>query len=266
MYICFLSLIYISNVCQLKNTQEGEFKIMLTRLEMKQRAKDSMSSASTHPVLVYLVYAVISIAVVGIIQFITGMFTAGLSLGSAALDNEAASLGALAATIPVTFIIGLVSFAITSVLAAGLTTYMLKTIRHQQAGVESIFSLFKQTVKIFCLCFMIQLFISLWSLLFIIPGIIATYRYAMAVYIYIDDPDKGVLQCITESKLMMVGHKWEYFVLQISFILWGLLCCVTCGLATLYVGPYIRLTLAVYYDNLKFVSNPQPTVESAPQM
>lgn len=248
------------------NTQEGELKLMLTRAEMKQRAKDSMSSASTHPVLVSLVYLVITIAISGIVSFITQMFTMGASLGSAALESDAAAIGAMLAAVPVSIVLSLVSFVITSVLATGMTAYYLKTIRHQQAGIESLFSYFKELVKIFCLYFMVQLFISLWSLLFIIPGIIATYRYTMAVYIYIDDPSKGVMQCITESKLMMVGHKWEFFVLQISFILWGLLCCVTCGLATLYVAPYMGLTSAVYYDNLKFISNPQPTVEPAPQM
>ncbi|MDD2971306.1 MAG: DUF975 family protein [Lachnospiraceae bacterium] len=130
---------------------------------------------------------------------------------------------------------------------------------------ETLFAFFKSAVKIFCLYFMIQLFIVLWSMLFFIPGIIATYRYMMAVFIYIDDPDKGVMQCITESKMMMIGHKWEFFVLQISFILWWLLCIVTCGLASLYVAPYSSLTYAVYYDNLKFINTPQPMNSSPDQ-
>lgn len=239
---------------------------MLTRAEMKQRAKDSMSSATTHPVLVFLVYAVITVAITGIINFITQTVSLGASLGSSALNSDAAAIGAVLALIPTLTILGLVSFVITSVLATGLTAYYLNTIRHQTSGIDTLFSYFKQIVKIFCLYFMIQLFISLWSLLFVIPGIIASFRYVMAIYIYIDDPEKGVMQCITESKMMMVGHKWEYFVLQISFILWGILCCVTCGLASLYVAPYMGLTTSVYYDNLKFINNPQPNVEPAPQV
>lgn len=239
---------------------------MLTRAEMKQRAKDAMSSASTHPVLVTLVFLVISFAITGIISFIMQMMSIGVSIGTSALDSNPAVIGGILAVLPITIILSLVSFVINSILATGLTAYYIKTIRHQEAGMETLFAFFKFAVKIFCLYFMIQLFISLWSLLFFIPGIIATYRYAMAVYIYIDDPDKGILQCITESKLMMVGHKWEFFVLQISFILWGLLCLVTCGLAALYVAPYSGLTCAVYYDNLKYINAPQSApFEGQPQ-
>ena len=104
---------------------------------------------------------------------------------------------------------------------------------------------------------MVQLFTALWSLLFVIPGIIASYRYRMAVYLYLDDPDKGILDCIRESKEMMIGHKFELFVLDLSFILWFLLCAVTCGLAALYVTPYVTLTNSVYYDNLKYITSPQ---------
>lgn len=230
---------------------------MLTRAELKQRAKDSMSAASTHPVLVFLIYFVIVLAISGVINFITQIIVTGASFGAAALESPAAAIGAAATLIPVSLLLSLVSFVVTSILATGLTAYFVKTIRHEQAGIDTLFSYFKFAVKVFCLYFMTQLLISLWTLLFVIPGIIATYRYAMAVYIFIDNPDKGVMECISESKQLMIGHKWEFFVLQFSFLLWGCLCVVTCGLASLYVVPYSGLTCAVYYDNLIYCKNQQ---------
>ncbi|MDD2968532.1 MAG: DUF975 family protein [Lachnospiraceae bacterium] len=236
---------------------------MLTRAELKQRAKDSMSTASIHPVLVTLVFLLITFAVTGIISFISTIITSAIGFTSAlAADYETVAVGGMLAMMPVTMILSLISFAITCVLQTGYLAYTLKTIRHQESGLEELFHYFKPIVKLFCLYFMVQLFTALWSLLFVIPGIIASYRYRMAVYLYLDDPDKGILDCIRESKEMMIGHKFELFVLDLSFILWILLCAVTCGLAALYVTPYATLTNSVYYDNLKYITSPQP-VESA---
>uniref|UniRef100_UPI000AD4E94B DUF975 family protein n=1 Tax=Clostridium sp. NkU-1 TaxID=1095009 RepID=UPI000AD4E94B len=98
---------------------------------------------------------------------------------------------------------------------------------------------------------MVSLLTFLWALLLIIPGIIAAYRYSQAIFIMVEDPSKGIMQCIRESKEMMVGHKWEYFVLELSFILWQLLGLVTCGLAYIYVYPYMKVTFANYYNAVK---------------
>jgi len=232
---------------------------MLTRAELKQRAKDSMPLASIHPVLVTLVFLLITFAATGIVSFISTIFTSAIGFTSAlASGNETVALGGMLTLMPVTIILSFISFAFTCVLQTGYTAYTLKTIRHQESGLEELFHYFKSVVKVFCLYFMIQLFITLWTLLFFFPGIIATYRYRMAIYIYLDNPEKGILECIRESKEMMVGHKFELFVLDLSFILWILLCLVTCGIAALYVTPYATLTNSVYYDNLKYISNPQP--------
>ena len=110
------------------------------------------------------------------------------------------------------------------------------------------------------------LFIMLWSCLCYIPGIIAMLRYSQAFYILAEDPNKGIRQCVNESKELMSGHLWEFFVLQLSFILWYLLTGVTCGIASLYVTPYTEITNAGYYLSLKpeqsydggYGSDPQP--------
>ena len=151
----------------------------------------------------------------------------------------------------IAYIISIVISSISTFIAVGYMAYTLRTVRAQETSVSTLFEYFNSIVKIFCISLMITLLVVLWSLLLIIPGIIAAYRYQMVFYIFLDDPSKGVMQCIAESKQMMIGHKWELFVLQISFILWFLLCCVTCGIANLWVTPYMSFTFAVYYDRLK---------------
>ena len=96
------------------------------------------------------------------------------------------------------------------------------------------------------------LFIFLWSLLFIIPGIIKSISYAMTPYILADCPDVKVRDALKLSMKMMKGHKMEYFILGLSFIGWILLSVVTAGLVNVfYTGPYMGSTFAAYYLALK---------------
>ncbi|MEG1848834.1 MAG: DUF975 family protein [Lachnospiraceae bacterium] len=229
---------------------------MLTRVEMKQRAREAMASATTHPILVGLIFTLLNSAIAFVLPFIMGMIMTAAGIGASITDPENAELSSVLLALPITALFSLIIGVLTSILMVGFFTYTLKTIRHQQAGIGTLFSYFSHFVKIFGLTFMISLFTTLWSLLFIIPGYIAMLRYSQAFMIFIDDPDKGIMQCINESKAMMSGHLWEYFVLQISFILWELLSMVTCGIAMLYVQPYIYLTNSVYYDNLRYLTNP----------
>ena len=103
----------------------------------------------------------------------------------------------------------------------------------------------------------IALFVWLWSLLCFIPGIIAGLRYSQAFFILAENPEKGIRECVNESKQLMSGRLWEFFVLQLSFIPWMLLAGITCGIASLYVTPYTTITYAGYYLSLKPPAGPQ---------
>ena len=108
----------------------------------------------------------------------------------------------------------------------------------------------------------------LWSLLFVIPGIIKGYSYSMAFYILAENPDMTAKEAITESREIMNGHKWELFVLGLSFILWAFAIVFTLGIAAIYVEPYMQLTIANFYHNIKrqpvaeAVSYDAPVVEA----
>lgn len=96
-----------------------------------------------------------------------------------------------------------------------------------------------------------SLFIILWMFLFIVPGIIKFYSYSMAEYIMAENPDIKGLDAITKSRQMMEGHKFKLFVLDLSFILWYLLIGITCGVAAIYVFPYVISTKTNFYLKLK---------------
>ena len=97
---------------------------------------------------------------------------------------------------------------------------------------------------------MILIFL-LWSLLLIIPGIVAAYRYSMAFYILNDNPEMSAKAALDESKRMMAGYKGKLFCLQLSFIGWGFLCLFTLGIGYLWLTPYIQTSMAYFYQNLK---------------
>ena len=101
--------------------------------------------------------------------------------------------------------------------------------------------------------FLRDLFRFLWGLLLIVPGIIASYRYRMAIYLLIDHPEMSTVQCMRESARMMKGHKTELFVLDLSFIGWVLLAGIP-GIGTvlqLWTIPYMNLVFCLYYEMLR---------------
>lgn len=110
--------------------------------------------------------------------------------------------------------------------------------------------------KIVLTLFLRNLFISLWTLLFIIPGIIKSYEYRMVPYLLAENPQISRQEAFQSSKEMMRGQKWNAFVLDLSFIGWLLLAGITCGLAGIfYVTPYIEATNAELYVALNTKGN-----------
>lgn len=139
-------------------------------------------------------------------------------------------------------------------LSVGLCRIFVLRARNEDEGKINISHLFdgKDCVASSLLLGLLRnVFILLWSCLFIIPGIIKTYAYAMSSYILADHPDYDWNTCLKESIKMMKGHKWQLFCLHFSFIGWYLLSAVTCGIAALWVGPYQSAAVANFYEDLK---------------
>ncbi len=94
------------------------------------------------------------------------------------------------------------------------------------------------------------LFIFLWMLLLIVPGIIAAIAYSQVFFILADKPDIGPMQALRESKEMMDGYKAKYFLLGLRFLGWALLCILTLGIGFLWYVPYYQTSIAKFYDDL----------------
>ncbi len=141
---------------------------------------------------------------------------------------------------------GFYTLLVTGALNLGLTLFFLAMFRRQIVSVGDVFLGFERFGKALGLFLFQLLFIMLWSLLFIVPGIIAAIRYSQVFYILADDPGKGIRQCMDESKMMMRGNKAKYFCLNLSFIGWAILAGIPAGVlsslaTTLYLSDFITV-------------------------
>ena len=148
------------------------------------------------------------------------------------------------------FSLKIIGLIIGGPLTLGYTTFILLISRNQKPDFAILFSGFKRFGVSLVAYLLMSIFIILWFLLLIIPGIIACLRYSQTYYILSEDENIGPLEAITNSKEMMVGNKWKLFCLYCRFIGWFILCIVTLGFAGLYVGPYLSQSCANFYNDL----------------
>ncbi|MBE6704186.1 MAG: DUF975 family protein [Ruminococcaceae bacterium] len=142
-------------------------------------------------------------------------------------------------------------FVISPAITLGLTMIYITIASDWEIEIGDVFKGFNRFFDAFKVQFFVSLFTFLWSLLFIIPGIIKSLSYSMAMYIMADEPGIDALDAINKSARMMEGHRMELFLLELSFIGWGLLCVVTLGIASVYVVPYEQTTMTNFYFYVK---------------
>lgn len=137
-------------------------------------------------------------------------------------------------------------------LAFGLCRMQVNVVMGKKPEFSDLFTGFSENFGTSCILFILEgIFLALWSLLFIVPGIIKSYSYAMSQFIAQDDKEKDWSTCHNESIEMMKGHKWQLFVLDLSFIGWYLLGSLCLGIGTLFVTPYHYQARANFYMALK---------------
>lgn len=156
--------------------------------------------------------------------------------------------------IPVVGSIG--SIILTGVIEVGLAIVFLEIIRNWQCEFGDMLKGFNNFGTNCVAGILVAIYTALWSLLFVIPGIVKAYSYSMTYYILSDHPEMTANQAIAESQKMMNGHKARLFVLELSFIPWLLLVSITFGLAAFYVVPYMQATMAAFYEDLKTQNEP----------
>ena len=145
----------------------------------------------------------------------------------------------------------IISLIVSGPFALGLSIFSLTLSRGENAQLKQVFDGFYNFGNSLAVYLLILVFVLLWMLLLIIPGIIYAIAYSQSFYILADNPNIDPMQAIKESRFMMNGYKWKYFFLQLSFIGWAILCLFTLGIGFLWLGPYIQITNAKFYDDLK---------------
>ena len=148
-------------------------------------------------------------------------------------------------------IIGVVLFVIGGGIQMGLIRYNLDLLtRENPPAFLTLFSRMSIFGKALGLRLMTGILTGLWSLLFVIPGVVATYRYALAPYLMAEHPEMGVMEAISQSKALMRGNKWRLFCLQLSFIGWGILSTLTLNIGDLWLAPYRNAAETAFYLEL----------------
>ena len=145
----------------------------------------------------------------------------------------------------------LVNLLISGPLSLGLAVFALALVRARPVSMGQLFEGFNAFGNALAAYILMAIFVLLWCLLLIIPGIIAALAYSMTYFIMQDQPNLGPLEAIDLSRQMMRGNKWKYFCLQWRFFGWGLLCVLTCGIGFLWLMPYMMASQARFYDDLK---------------
>jgi uncharacterized membrane protein len=133
----------------------------------------------------------------------------------------------------------------------GVTVAFLEVARGGKPDLGWLIKGYNRFAEIFLTMLLKCIYIYLWTLLLIVPGIIKAYSYALTEYILQDDPDCKYDEAIEKSMKMMDGHKMQMFLLDLSFIGWGILCLLTLGIGFLFLKPYMNTAHAHFYEELK---------------
>ena len=145
------------------------------------------------------------------------------------------------------------------VIQLGYAKHLLKQHDRQDTSVSDLFSEFERFGQGFAQKFLRGLYCFLWGLLFIIPGIVKSYSYAMTPFILAEHPQLTAQEAISASKDMMEGHKWELFVLRLTFIGWNIVAALTMNIGNLVLNPYKNAAEAAFYREIS--RQPRFTVE-----
>lgn len=207
---------------------------MSTRKELKARAKESLKGNYGKLILALIVTVLIGMAIIYIGEILVG-------IGTATGSFLTGFCGAII------FIVGMIA---TFYLTIGYSKMLLKVARNQETSINELFAKenFSSTFKIVGISIVESIIVFFASYL-IIPAFILPLSYAFVIYMAIDEGTG--LDTIKNCRMMMRGHKWDLFVLELSFIGWIILSILTLGILTLWVGPYIAITEINFYDEVK---------------
>ncbi|WP_139958315.1 DUF975 family protein [Flavicella sediminum] len=143
------------------------------------------------------------------------------------------------------------SILISGPLALGIAIFALSIVRKEETRFEQIFEGFHNFGNALVTYLLMLLFILLWTLLLIIPGIIAAISYAMTFYILAENPDLAPREVLQKSQDMMYGYKMKYAGILLRIFGLAILCIFTLGIGFLFLAPYVQVVNAQFYEEIK---------------
>ncbi len=183
-----------------------------------------------------------------LIYFIHTLIMGALSSLSSLGDDTAATLGAVEATLA--FLGAIAILLVDGPFMYSMAGIASKVDKEEKVELGNLFDGFKSFQISFLLAILQDIFITLWMLLCIIPGFVKMLSYSMSYYISLDNPEKSALECITASKELMKGHKWQLFCLMFSYIGWIILCVLTLGILSFWVNPKMEQAKYQFYKEI----------------
>lgn len=144
----------------------------------------------------------------------------------------------------------IVSIIISGPMALGLSLFTLSISRGKTAEIYQIFQGFNKFILTLKTYLLMILYVILWSLLLIIPGIIAAISYSQIFFILADGDATSATEALEKSKKMMDGYKWKFVLLELRFVGWFILSVLTLGIGFLWFFPYLQVSLAKFYDDV----------------
>lgn len=208
---------------------------MITNQTLKQDALDSLSGNWGKGVLAVFLFSVISTSLTLITNPLFGL----PSLWEMTTFKEDI-IGNIQST--------LINYVLLMPLYIGTTWLFQSFVQGDRPPFGSIFSPFKRFWRYMLTGFILTVLLTFWTLLLIVPGIIKFLSYSQTLYILRENPDYSIFEAIRESKEKMQGYKMELFLLHLSFIGWALLSILTLFIGLFWLEPYIRTTMASFYE------------------
>ncbi|MEG2786220.1 MAG: DUF975 family protein [Romboutsia sp.] len=200
---------------------------MFSRSELKSGAKDQLKGKWLLAILVFICYSAI------------------LQLVNVELTNstEGSMFG---------MSLNIIGFLVYGSMQVGMSRFTLKLARKDQTTqFNDLFSGFDVFIKALVMNLILGVCVSIGMILFIIPGVIIGLMFSQANYILAQNPEKSSIECLKESSRMMKGYKFNFFVLQLSFIGWLILATLTFGIGLLWYVPYYQMTMTNFYLKIK---------------
>ena len=224
---------------------------MIYRAQLKQEAKGILSRARVSPYVLAFVFLALTFMLDTAGAYTSGSYVKALEQYFPETMIPAFLLRPISLSPMTITFIGVITMLLSQVLQAGWCLYHLGIRRGREMPYSTLFDGFSVAGRVILLVVLETAFVLLWSFLFVIPGIVAAYRYRYALYNLLEDPALSPLEAIRMSKAQTYGYKLDLFVLDLSFLGWGILCGLTLGILSIWLAPYMVQTDVGAFEAIK---------------